>query len=113
MNILRTANLPLNFTVSYEKKRIVYFDKEVVKNNFCNYLNSMKNHISQALEYHGMFKVNIIFQSNFWLKNRISHLGKVQSKNFSVISKYHLSINFLVKKDRIYHLRKIKTGIFQ
>ena len=42
-------------------------------------------------------KVNIIFPSTFWLKktNRFFHLRKVQNKNISVISKYHLSINFL------------------
>ena len=37
--------------------------------------------------------VNIIF--HLWLKrDRISHLRKVQNKDFSVISKYHLFINF-------------------
>ena len=52
-------------------------------------------------------QVNIIFTSTFWLKkDPISHHWKVQNKNFtaaqnknvSVISKYHISINFLPQK---------------
>ena len=44
-------------------------------------------------------QVNIIFPSNFWLKKDCnSHLWKVQSKNFSVIGKYHLSMDFLAQK---------------
>ena len=44
-------------------------------------------------------QVNIIFTAIFWLKkDRISHHRKVQNKNFSVISKYHLSINFLSQR---------------
>ena len=44
-------------------------------------------------------QVNIIFSSIFWLKkDRISHLEKVQNKNFPLISKYHLSINFSSEK---------------
>ena len=51
-------------------------------------------------------QANIIFTSTFWLKKSIFHHQKVQSKNFlvaqnnnfSVISKYHLSINFLSQK---------------
>ena len=44
-------------------------------------------------------QVNIIFPSTFWLKrDRISHHRKVQNKNSSVISKYHLSINVLLKE---------------
>ena len=35
-------------------------------------------------------------------KDHISHHQKVQKKNFSVISKYHLSINFWLKKYRIF-----------
>ena len=55
-------------------------------------------------------QVNIIFASAFWLKkDRISYHRKVenknfsaaQNKNFSVISKYYLSINFLPQK-RLY-----------
>ena len=43
--------------------------------------------------------VNIIFPSTFWLKKaRISHSRKDQNKNFSVVSKYHLSSNFLAQK---------------
>ena len=44
-------------------------------------------------------KVNIIFPSTVWLKkDYISHHRKVQNKNFSVISKYHLSSAFWLKK---------------
>ena len=44
-------------------------------------------------------QVNIIFPSTFWFKKYpISHLQKVQSENFSVISNYHFSINFLAQK---------------
>ena len=52
-------------------------------------------------------QVNIIFTSIFWLnKDPISHHRNVQNKNilvaqnkdFPVISKYHLSINFLPQK---------------
>ena len=39
---------------------------------------------------------------NFWLKkDRISHNQKVQNKNFLVISKYHLSINLLDQKKTV------------
>ena len=42
---------------------------------------------------------NITFPSNFWLKkDRISHHRNIQNKNFSVISKYHLSIILLAQK---------------
>ena len=61
-----------------------------------------KKRISQVLKD----QANIIFTSTFWLKKSIFHHQKVQSKNFlaaqnnnfSVISKYHLSINFLSQK---------------
>ena len=39
-------------------------------------------------------------------KHRISHLRKVQNKNFSVISKYHLSIKFLAKKKTVFSIHK-------
>ena len=58
-------------------------------------------------------QVNIIFPSTFWLKKgRISHHWKVQNKNFSVISKYHISINFLAQKYHIFHLQKIQNKNF-
>ena len=57
---------------------------------------------------------NIIFPSTFWLKDLISHQRKVQNKNFSVISKYHLSINFLVQKKTVFPTsKKFKTTTFQ
>ena len=37
-------------------------------------------------------------------KDRISHSQNDQNKNFSVISKYHISINFLAEKYHIFHL---------
>ena len=41
-------------------------------------------------------QVSVTFTSTFWLKkDRISHHRKAQNMNFSVISKHHLSINFL------------------
>ena len=47
-------------------------------------------------------------------KDRISHHQKVQNKNFSVISKYHLSINFLDEKKTVFPIpEKIKTRTFQ
>ena len=58
-------------------------------------------------------QVNIIFPSNFWFKKgRISHHRKVQNKDFSVISKYHISINFLAQKYHIFHLQKIQNKNF-
>ena len=45
------------------------------------------------------YQVNTIFPSTFWLKkDRISHHRKVRNKNFSVTTKYHLSINVLTQK---------------
>ena len=47
-------------------------------------------------------KDNLTFTSTFWLKkDRISHNQKVQNKNFSVTSKYQLSINFLLQKKTV------------
>ena len=47
-------------------------------------------------------------------KKRISHHRKVQNKNFSVTSKYHLSINVLAQKNTIFVIpEKIKTRTFQ
>ena len=43
--------------------------------------------------------------------NRISHLGKVQNKNFQVITKYHLSISLLAKKT-YFHFRKVQNKNF-
>ena len=40
-------------------------------------------------------------------KDRVSHPRKFQNKNFSVISKYHIFINFLAQKDRIFHPQEI------
>ena len=59
--------------------------------------------------------VNIIFPLTFWLKkDRISHHRKVQNKNFSVTSKYHLSINFLTQKKTVFPItEKFKTRTFQ
>ena len=46
-------------------------------------------------------------------KDRISYLRKVKNKNFSVISRYPLHINFLAqKKDRISNLRKVQNENF-
>ena len=57
--------------------------------------------------------VNIIFPSAFWVKKwRISDLGKVQNKNFPVISIYHLSINFLAHKTLYFYLRKVQNKKF-
>ena len=57
--------------------------------------------------------VNIILASTFWLKkDRISHHRKVQNMSFSVISKYHLSINFLAQKRAVFSIpEKFKTTI--
>ena len=67
-------------------------------------------------------QVNSIFKSTLWLKKDcISHRRKVQNKkflvaqnkNFSVISKYHLSINFLSQKRPYFPVRKCsKQAIF-
>ena len=62
-----------------------------------------KNHILQVLEYHGKLKktkqTSCFHQSLGSKKECISHLWKFQNKNFSVISKYHLSISFLAQKN--------------
>ena len=48
-------------------------------------------------------QVNIIFPSTFWLKKRsYSHHLKVQNRNFSLTSKYDLSINFLPQKKTVF-----------
>ena len=59
-------------------------------------------------------QVSIIFPSTFWLKKRPYFPSpKSSNKNFSVISKYHLSINFLAqKKGRISHSRKDQNNNF-
>ena len=60
-------------------------------------------------------QVNITFTSTFYLKkDRISHHWKAQNKNFSVISKYHLSIIFLATKKTVFpNTEKFKTRTFQ
>ena len=60
-------------------------------------------------------QVNIIFPSTFWLKKRLySHHWKVQNKNFSLTSKYHLSISFLTQKKTVFPTtEKFKTRTFQ
>ena len=45
-------------------------------------------------------------------KDRVSHPRKFQNKNFSVISKYHIFINFLAQKYDIFHLQKIQNNTF-
>ena len=56
-------------------------------------------------------QVNIIFPLFF---HRISHLRKVQNKNFSEISKYRISINILAQKKTIFPIsEKFKTRTFQ
>ena len=54
------------------------------------------------------YQVNITFISTFWIKNYcISRHRKAQNKNFSVISKYLISITaFLITE-------KLKTRTFQ
>ena len=52
-------------------------------------------------------QVNIIFPSTSWLEKRPYFPSPKNSKQeLSVISKYHLSINFLAQKNRISHFRK-------
>ena len=60
-------------------------------------------------------QVNTTFASYFLAKkDRSSHLRKDQNKNFSVITKHHLSINFLAQKGPYFHLQKVfKTKTFQ
>ena len=63
-----------------------------------------KNHISQVLEYHRKLKKT----------KAISHHQKVQNKNFSITSKYHLSINFLTQKKTVISItEKFKTKTSQ
>ena len=59
--------------------------------------------------------VNIIFTSTFWLKkDRIFHQRKVQNKTFPVVSKNHLSINFLAQKKAVFPISKMfKTRTIQ
>ena len=59
-------------------------------------------------------QVNIIFSSTFSLKKyRTFHHRKAQNKNFSVISKHHLSINFLAQKRPCFlSLKSSKQEIF-
>ena len=45
-------------------------------------------------------------------KDRISHLRKVQKKNFPVISKYHLYIDFLAQKSPYFHIWKVQNTNF-
>ena len=49
--------------------------------------------------------VNAIFLLTFWFKkDLISHPRTVQNKNFSVISKYHISINFLAREKTVFFI---------
>ena len=59
--------------------------------------------------------VNIIFPSTFCLKkDGISHLRKGQNKNFSIIDKYHISINFFAQKETVLPISgKFKARTFQ
>ena len=61
------------------------------------------------------YQVNIIFPSTFdSKKNGVSHLQKVQNKNFSVINKYHILVNFLTQKKTIFPISEnFKTRTFQ
>ena len=43
------------------------------------------------------------------LKSSNKNFSVTQNKNFSVISKYHLSINFLLQKDSIFHPGKVQN----
>ena len=49
-------------------------------------------------------KVSVIFLLSFWLKKR-PYLESLKSsnKNFSVINKYHIYMNFLSQKNHISH----------
>ena len=107
-----------NFIINTESK-----NPKVLKTRNCR-LNCRKNLISKVLEYHGNLKknqVNITFTSTLWLKkDHIFHHRKApnknfsvaQNKNFSVISKYHLSFNFLPQHDRIFHHGKSQNKNF-
>ena len=59
--------------------------------------------------------VNIVFPSTSWLKkDRISNHRKVQNKNFPVISKYHISVNFLAPEKTVFPIsEKAKARPFQ
>ena len=61
------------------------------------------------------YQVNIIFLSTFWLKtDRISHHQKVQTRNFSVISKHHFSFYFSAQQKTVFPIsEKIKLRTFQ
>ena len=77
-----------------------------------------KNHIFQVLEYHGKLKktkeISSFHQLFGWKKDRISHHRKVQNKNFPVISKYHISVNFLAQEKTVFPIsEKVKTRTFQ
>ena len=77
-----------------------------------------KNHISQVPEYHGKLKktkyISPFHHFFGWKKDRISHHRKVQNKNFSLVRKYHLCINFLTQKKTMSPItEKFKTRTFQ
>ena len=56
------------------------------------------------------YQVNIIFPSTFWKKKTIFPITKkIQNKNFLVISKYHLSSIFCLKKDGILQVGKVQN----
>ena len=76
-----------------------------------------KNHISQVLEYQEKPQkghVKITFLSTFWLKKRpYFPLPKSSKQNFSVISKYYISIYFLTQKKTLFFISvKFETRKF-
>ena len=63
-------------------------------------------------------QVNITFTLTFWVKKAVFPITErlktrtfqyPKNKNFSVASKYHISINLLHQKDRIFHPRKVQN----
>ena len=50
--------------------------------------------------------------TTIWLKKRIVHLPKLQNNNLPVISKCHLTINFLAQKGPYFHLQKVQNKNF-
>ena len=85
----------------------------------------MENRISQVLEYHGKLKKpsKCYLSINFFakkipyflsLKSSKQNFLVSQNKDFSVISKYHLSITFLPQKKTVFSIpEKLKTITFQ
>ena len=103
---LKTKALKIN-KGNFDKKTSIdsHCKQDIVwwKNNILRSLNTL--HKKPCFRNPGILwkaqkdQVNIIFLSSLCSKkDRIFYLQKVQNENFSVISKYHLSINFLPKK---------------